>query len=307
MSVAAPPLHAPAVPAPAGGGQRSALREEARRYARAYARSASSMAGLVLVAVFVIMAAIGPWIVPYPEDGRGTVNLDRKLQPPSAAHWFGTDEVGNDVYTRVVLGARVSLQIGLIITVVAALIGVPLGIVAGHVGGRLGEIIMRVTDVFLSVPALMLALAVVGALGPGIVNAMIALSLVWWPGYVRLVQAKTLALGQETFVEAARAGGAGRPRIVMVHLLPNCVSPIIVKASMDMGTAILAAASLGFIGLGAQPPYPEWGAMISHGRNYLPTWWWYSAFPGLAIYFTVLGFNLVGDGLRDLLDPKSRA
>jgi peptide/nickel transport system permease protein len=206
----------------------------------------------------------------------------------------------------VILGARVSLQIGLIITVVAALLGVPLGIVAGHVGGRVGETIMRVTDVFLSVPALVLALAVVGALGPGIVNAMIALSLVWWPGYVRLVHAKTLALGEETFVEAARAGGAGRLRIVRVHLLPNCVSPIVVKASMDMGAAILAAASLGFIGLGAQPPYPEWGAMISHGRNYLPTWWWYSAFPGLAIYLTVLGFNLVGDGLRDLLDPRSR-
>jgi peptide/nickel transport system permease protein len=278
-----------------------------RRYVRAYARSASSMAGLVIVAVFVLVAAVGPWIVPYPEDARGAVNLDRKLEPPSAAHWFGTDEVGNDVYTRVILGARVSLQIGLIITVVAALVGVPLGIVAGHVGGRPGEAIMRVTDVFLSVPALVLALAVVGALGPGIVNAMIALALVWWPGYVRLVQGKTLALGQEAFVEAARAAGAGHLRIVLVHLLPNCVSPIVVKGSMDMGAAILAAAGLGFIGLGAQPPYPEWGAMISHGRNYLPTWWWYSAFPGLAIYLTVLGFNLLGDGLRDLLDPKSRA
>ena len=286
--------------------ERTGATREIRRYARAYARSAASMAGLVIVAIFVLVSAIGPWIVPYPEDARGAVHLDRKLQPPSTTHWFGTDEVGNDVYTRVILGARVSLQIGLIITVVAAVLGVPLGIVAGHVGGRLGETIMRVTDVFLSVPALVLALAVVGALGPGILNAMIALSLVWWPGYVRLVQAKTLALGQETFVEAARASGGGRLRIVLVHLLPNCVSPIVVKASMDMGAAILAAASLGFIGLGAQPPYPEWGAMISHGRNYLPTWWWYSAFPGLAIYFTVLGFNLVGDGLRDLLDPKSR-
>jgi peptide/nickel transport system permease protein len=286
--------------------ERGGAARELQRYLRAYTRSTSSMAGLVIVALFVLIAAIGPWMVPYPEDARGAVHLDRKLQAPSVAHWFGTDEVGNDVYTRVILGARVSLQIGLIITVVAALLGVPLGIVAGHAGGRLGEAIMRVTDVFLSVPALVLALAVVGALGPGIVNAMIALSLVWWPGYVRLVQSKTLALGQETFVEAARAGGAGRLRIVLVHLLPNCVSPIVVKASMDMGAAILAAASLGFIGLGAQPPYPEWGAMISHGRNYLPTWWWYSAFPGLAIYLTVLGFNLVGDGLRDLLDPKSR-
>jgi peptide/nickel transport system permease protein len=287
------------------GRERPAVRE-IRRYVRAYARSASSMAGLVIVVGFLVVAGIGPWIAPYPDDARGAVHLDRKLQPPSAAHWFGTDEVGNDVYTRVILGARVSLQIGLVITLLAALVGVPLGIVAGHVGGRLGETIMRVTDVFLSVPALVLALAVVGALGPSILNAMLALSLVWWPGYVRLVQAKTLALGQETFVEAARAGGAGRLRIVFAHLLPNCVSPIVVKASMDMGAAILAAAGLGFIGLGAQPPHPEWGAMISHGRNYLPTWWWYSAFPGLAIYLTVLGFNLVGDGLRDLLDPKSR-
>ncbi len=285
--------------------EREGRRREIRRYVRLFARSASSMAGLAIVVLFLIVVAIGPWIAPYPEDARGAVHLERKLQPPSAAHWFGTDEVGTDVYTRVILGARVSLQIGLVITVIAALIGVPLGIVAGYLGGALGELIMRVTDVFLSVPALILALAVVGALGPGIVNAMLALALVWWPGYVRLVQGKTLALKQETYVEAARAVGTGRLRIVFVHILPNCVSPIVVKASMDMGMAILAAASLGFIGLGAQPPYPEWGAMISHGRNYLPTWWWYSAFPGLAIYLTVLGFNLLGDGLRDLLDPKS--
>ena len=286
-------------------GRRGATRQ-LWRYARIFGRSASSITGLVLVLAFLALAAIGPWIVPYPEDARGAVHLDRKLGAPSAAHWFGTDEVGNDVFTRVVLGARVSLQIGLIITVVAAAIGVPLGVLAGYAGGALGEVIMRGTDVFLSVPALVLALAVVGALGPGTVNAMLALSLVWWPGYVRLVHGKTLALKEETFVEAAHAVGTGRLRIVFVHILPNCVSPLVVKASMDMGTAILAAAGLGFIGLGAQPPYPEWGAMISIGRNYLPTWWWYSAFPGLGIYLTVLGFNLLGDGLRDVLDPKSR-
>jgi peptide/nickel transport system permease protein len=286
---------------------RESAARELRRQARTFARSASSMGGLVLVAAFLLLAAIGPWIVPYPEDARGAVNLDRKLQPPSAAHWFGTDEVGNDVFTRVVLGARVSLQIGLIITLLGALIGVPLGVVAGYREGPVGEVIMRVTDMFLSVPSLVLALAVVGALGPGIVNAVVAIALVWWPGYVRLVQGKTLAVKQEVYVEAARALGIGRARIVFAHVLPNCLSPIVVKASMDMGTAILTAASLGFIGLGAQPPQPEWGAMISHGRNYLPTWWWYSAFPGLFIYLTVLGFNLLGDGLRDLLDPKSRA
>jgi peptide/nickel transport system permease protein len=277
-----------------------------RLYARIFARSASSMLGLTLVAAFLLLAAVGPFIVPYPEDARGAVHLDQKLQAPSARHWFGTDEVGNDVYTQVILGARVSLKVGLIITLVAALLGVPLGVIAGYLGGVVGEAIMRITDLFLSVPGLVLALAIVGALGPGIVNAMIALSLVWWPGYVRLVQGKALALRAEVFVEAARAVGAGRLRIVRVHILPNCLSTITVKASMDMGLAILAAASLGFIGLGAQPPTPEWGAMISHGRNYLPTWWWYSAFPGLFIYLTVLGFNLLGDGLRDILDPKSR-
>jgi peptide/nickel transport system permease protein len=280
---------------------------EVRRHVRAFSRSASSMAGLVLVAAFLLLAALGPWIAPYPEDARGAVHLDRKLQAPSVAHWFGTDEVGNDVFTRVVLGARVSLQVGLIITLLGALVGVPLGVVAGYREGGLGETIMRVTDMFLSVPSLVLALAVVGALGPGLVNAMVAISLVWWPGYVRLVHGKTLAVKQEVYVEAARAMGIGHARVVFAHVLPNCVSPIVVKASMDMGTAILTAASLGFIGLGAQPPQPEWGAMISHGRNYLPTWWWYSAFPGLFIYLTVLDFNLLGDGLRDILDPRSRA
>jgi len=286
--------------------ERRGAARELRLYARIFARSAASLLGLGLVVVFLLIAALGPWIVPYPEDARGAVHLDQKLQPPGVRHWFGTDEVGADIYTRAILGARVSLRIGLIITLLAAAIGVPLGIVAGYVGGPLGEAIMRVTDVFLSVPALVLALAIVGALGPGITNAIVALGLVWWPGYVRLVQSKTLALKGQTFVEAARAVGTGRLRIVFVHILPNCVSPITVKASMDMGSAILAAAGLGFIGLGAQPPYPEWGAMISHGRNYLPTWWWYSAFPGLFIYLTVLGFNLLGDGLRDILDPQSR-
>ena len=279
---------------------------EARRYVRVFLKSASSVAGLVLVLLFLALAALGPSLVPYPDDARGAVHLDAKLSPPSAAHPFGTDEVGGDVYTRVIMGARLSLAIGLIITGLAALIGVPLGVAAGYSEGLTGEIIMRVTDIFLSVPALVLAIAIVGALGPGILNAMVAIALVWWPGYVRLVHGKTLALRQDVFVEAARAMGAGRARIALVHVLPNCVSPIVVKMSMDMGTAILTAASLGFVGLGAQPPYPEWGAMISHGRNYLPTWWWYSAFPGLFIYLTVLGFNLLGDGLRDLLDPKTR-
>jgi peptide/nickel transport system permease protein len=277
-----------------------------RLYLRTFARNGSAMLGLVLVLFFFLIAAIGPWIVPFPEDATGAVHMDQKLQPPDSVHWFGTDEVGNDVFTRVVIGTRITLQIACIITGIAILIGVPLGIFAGYVGGWVQEVIMRVTDVFLSIPGLILAVAIVGALGPGIINAMLALSLVWWPGYVRLVQAKTLALKNEIYVEAARSMGASTARIVFVHILPNCASPIIVKASMDMGMSILGAASLGFLGLGAQPPQPEWGAMISIGRNYLPDWWWYSVFPGLAIFITVMGFNLIGDGLRDILDPKHR-
>ena len=275
-------------------------------YIHTFRNNSSAMLGLGIVIVFLITAAIGPWIVPYPEDAQGTIHLEIKLLPPSAAHWFGTDEVGDDVLTRVIIGARVSLKIGLIVTGIAILIGVPLGLIAGFVGGWAGEAIMRFTDVFLAVPGLILAIAIVGALGPGIENAMLALSLVWWPGYVRLVQAKTLSLKNSIYVDAARSMGASNMRIVFIHILPNCSSPIVVKASMDMGLAILGAASLGFLGLGAQPPFPEWGAMISYGRNYLPDWWWYSFFPGMCIFLTVLGFNLMGDGLRDILDPRSR-
>lgn len=268
-------------------------------------RSFSSMLGLFLVAVVVVLALIGPWIVPYPDDAAGSVNLTNKLRPPSAAHWFGTDEVGNDILTRVIIGARISLLVGIGITFAAALIGVPLGILAGLAGGRLREVIMRFTDLFLSVPGLVLAIALVAALGPGIGNAMVALILVWWPGYVRLAESKALSIREEPFIEAARVAGASRARILWRHVLPNSLSPLIVKMSMDIGQAILAVASLGFIGLGAKPPTPEWGAMISIARGYLPDWWWYAVAPGAFIYLAVLGFNLLGDGLRDILDPRS--
>jgi len=269
-------------------------------------RSPFSVLGFCLVCFFLLIALIGPWIITHPRDIRGATHIDQKLRPPSADHLFGTDEVGMDIYSRVVMGTRLSFQIGLIIVFMAMGIGVPLGILAGYVGGWVNEAIMRVTDIFLSVPGLLLALAIVGALGPGIKNAMIALSIVWWPGYVRLVQGKTLSLREESFIEVAKSIGASQMRIIFSHILPNCTSPIIVKASMDMGMAILFAASLGFIGVGAQPPEPEWGAMISAGRNYLMDHWWMATFPGLAILITVLGFNLLGDGLRDVLDPQSR-
>lgn len=273
---------------------------------RQFARSFSAMLGLVLVAAFLLLAAFGPWIAPYPEAATGAVDLANRLQPPSPEHLFGTDEMGGDIFSRVVIGARTSLWIGFVITGIAAVIGVPLGMIAGYYGGWPRAIIMRVTELFLAVPGLALALAIVAAMGPGITNCMLALAIVWWPGYVRLIEAKTLSVKEQLFVESARSTGARTPWILFHHILPNCMSPIIVKVSMDMGMAILSAAALGFIGLGARPPAPEWGAMISAGRAYLPDWWWYSLFPGGAIFLTVLGFNLLGDGLRDVLDPRSQ-
>lgn len=277
-----------------------------RLYAYTFAGSFSSMLGLVLVLLFLFLAAFGPWLAPYPEHTTGGFDMAQRLQPPSAEHLFGTDEMGSDILSRVIVGARTSLWIGVLITGIGALIGIPLGIIAGYKGGFIRAAIMRVTELFLAVPGLALALAIVAALGPGITNCVIALAIVWWPGYVRLVEAKTLSVKEELFVESARSLGARTPWILRHHILPNCWSPIIVKMSMDMGMAILSAASLGFIGLGARPPAPEWGAMISVARSYMPDWWWYSFFPGAAIFLTVLGFNLLGDGLRDILDPRSR-
>ncbi len=286
--------------------ERGSQFHEFQRSLYAVLRNPLSIVGMTIVGLFLLVALAGPWMVPYPEDAAGATHIARKLSSPNSQHWFGTDEIGRDIYTRVVMGTRVSLRISLIVVLVAMAIGVPLGILAGYVGGWVGEGIMRVTDIFLAVPGLILAIAIVASLGPGITNAMIALSLVWWPGYVRLVQGKTLSLKTESFIEAARCVGSSRWRIAFGEILPNLASPILVKGSMDMGLAILAAAGLGFIGIGAQPPIPEWGAMISAGRNYLPDFWWYATFPGAAIFITVLGWNLLGDGLRDVLDPRSR-
>jgi peptide/nickel transport system permease protein len=277
----------------------------ARFLAWSVRRSPSALLGAGLVIAFLLLAAIGPLIAPYPADATGAIHFAAKLRPPSAAHWFGTDEMGDDILTRVLLGTRTSLWIGLTITLVATVIGAPLGIIAGSVGGVVRAAIMRITDVFLCVPGLVLALAIVAALGPGVMHGVIALAIVWWPGYVRLIEAKALTLRGAAFVDAAETMGASRLRILATHILPNCGSPLAVKMSMDMGLAILAAASLGFIGLGARPPAPEWGAMIATARSYMPDQWWYSLFPGLAIFATVLGFNLFGDTIRDILDPRS--
>jgi peptide/nickel transport system permease protein len=280
--------------------------EEWRRGVYRFRQSTLSIVGLTIIIFLVIVALTGPYWVPYPEDAVGALHMEERLQPPSRAHLFGTDEVGRDIFTRVVLGTQISLKVGAMILVVAISIGVTLGGIAGYFGGAINEIIMRLTDIMLTVPGIFLALAITAALGPSVTNAMMALSIMWWPGYCRLVQAQVLSAREEDYVQAALSIGASRPRIIFRHILPNILSAIIVKASMDIGFAILNLAGLGFIGVGAQQPVPEWGAMVSYGRKYLPNWWWYSTFPGLAMFLTVFGFNMFGDGLRDVFDPRAR-
>jgi peptide/nickel transport system permease protein len=273
---------------------------------RRFRRNRLGMAGLIVILALVAIAIFAPLIAPYPEDARGAVHVSDSLQAPSWSHLFGTDDLGADVFSRVLFGARYSLAVGLAVVGLAALIGVPLGAVSGYFGGWVNQIIMRITDIFLTIPGIVLALAIGAALGPGLFNATIALALVWWPGFCRLVQGQVLALRAQVFVEAAHVVGAPQGRIVFRHILPNTLTPVMVKISMDIGFAMLSAAGLSFIGIGAQPPTPEWGAMVSLGRLYMPDWWWVATFPGLAIFLAVFAFNMLGDGLRDALDPRAQ-
>jgi len=262
--------------------------------------------GVAVVAALVIAALFAPYITPYPQDALHGINFAEKLKPPSLQHLFGADALGRDIFTRVVFGARMSLKIGLTVILLSLAIGVPLGLIAGFFGGKIDEIIMRLTDMFLAFPPILLPLAIAAALGASIINAMIAIAISWFPWYVRLIRAQVLTVKEELYVEAARSIGVSRPLIICRHILPNVLSPVIIQASMDMGYAILMAASLSFIGVGAKPPTVEWGLMITSARAYFLDYWWTVTFPGLAIFVSVLAFNLVGDGLRDILDPKIR-
>ncbi|MFN8593205.1 MAG: ABC transporter permease [Thermomicrobiales bacterium] len=282
------------------------MSERRRRAIRRFQQSPLSMIGLGIIVVLLVIAVFGPLVVPYPEHASGALNIKEKLDPPTREHLFGTDQVGRDIFTRLIIGARVSLVAGLVVILLALTIGTLLGAVAGFFGGRVGEFIMRVTDIFLTIPDLILAMAFAAALGPGLFNVMIAVSLVWWPGYCRLARANVIALKDAQFAEAATSIGASRGRVLFTHVLPNAFPTILVKASMDIGFAVLTTAALGFIGLGTQPPTPDWGVMIADGRKYLREAWWFSTFPGIAILLTVLAFNLLGDGLRDVLDPRAR-
>ena len=269
-------------------------------------RNKMTIVGIVIVAVIVICAVFAPWIAPHPEDATGAINFKNMNSAPSAEFWMGTDEIGRDILSRVIFGARYSLIMGVVVLAIAVLIGVPLGLIAGYCGGRVNSIIMRLTDIFLSIPSLILAMAVSAIMEPSLMNSMIAISFGWWPWFTRLVQAETLRIKNEQFITSSEGIGASKARIMFHEILPNCLPTIVVKMSTDMGFVILTGASLGFLGLGAQPPIPEWGTMISEGRVYMPTVWWSSVFPGLAILFTVLGFSFVGDGIRDALDVRAQ-
>lgn len=275
---------------------------EWRKKWRKIRRSPLSMLGLTIVLIVILLAVFAPYIAPYPEDAKDAIHFERMLEPPSSEHWMGTDEAGRDILTRILYGARISLMLGFVVLALSIAIGVPIGLIAGYWGGKVNSIIMRTADIFLSIPSLILAFSVAALFQASLPIIMIALAFSWWPWYTRLVQGEVLSLKSEQFVQASIGLGASKWRIAFKEILPNCLSPIIVKATLDIGFVILMGASLGFLGLGAEPPTPEWGTMIAEGRTYLPDAWWAATFPGIAILITVVGFNLLGDGLRDVLD-----
>ncbi|WP_273702083.1 ABC transporter permease [Acetomicrobium sp.] len=262
-----------------------------------------AMVGTVLVAFFILIAIFAPLIAPYDPI---EVDLSGTLLPPSSEHIFGTDQFGRDIFSRVVYGARIEVGIILLVTVISGTIGLAVGITAGYFGGVIDDVLMRITDVFLSFPNLILAMALSAMLGRGVFNAIIAISLVGWTIIARLARAESMKVKSLPYIEAIRALGASNIRILLLHILPMCMSPVLVQLSLRMGSIILTAAGLGFLGLGAQPPTPEWGAIVSDGRSYLVDQWWISTFPGLFIALVVLGFNLLGDGIRDMMDPRIR-
>jgi peptide/nickel transport system permease protein len=253
---------------------------------------------LVVILGLIILTLFGELLAPYDPLA---VDLRSKLEPPDLAHPMGTDDMGRDVLSRVIAGTRLSTMTVVVIMSSCLVVGILVGTLAGYFGGRLDEALMRITEIFLAFPPLILALAIVAALGPSLVNAMLAISIVWWPWYARMVRGQVLAVKQNQFVEAARSIGVADARIMTRHVLPNCLMPVIIQASMDMGAALVLTAGLSFIGLGAQAPTPEWGAMVGIGRRYLLTAWWMSTFPGLAIFIAILGLNLLGDTLQEVL------
>jgi len=266
-------------------------------------RNVGAVLGIALLALVTLVGIFAPQISPYDPLA---IDMSQKFQPPSRQHLFGTDELGRDMFSRVVMGTRISFQVAGEVLLIAGTIGIFLGIVAGYRGGIVDEIIMRAADIFLAFPSFLLAMAIVAALGASIQNAILAIAIAWWPRYARLLRGQVLAVKNMTFVDAARSIGAGDWWIMLRHVLPNCLAPLVVQFTTDAGAAILNTSALSFVQLGARPPMPEWGLMISQGRNFIVNYWWIPTFPGLAIAIAVGGFMFLGDGLRDLWDPQLR-
>lgn len=270
---------------------------------RIFARNHLALLGLAIVLSLIFVAVFASQLAPY-SPSLGDLRTTRLL-PPSSNYWLGTDDQGRDILSRVIHGSRITLYVVVLVAILAAPIGLLVGTVAGYAGGWLDAVLMRITDIFLAFPRLILALAFVAALGPGIGNAVIAIAITSWPPYARLARAETLSIRRTDYISAVRLMGASPWRIVWRHIMPLCLSSVIVRVTLDMAGIILTAAGLGFLGLGAQPPNPEWGAMIANGRLYILDHWWVAAAPGAAIFLVSLGFNLIGDGLRDAFDPRS--
>ncbi len=267
-------------------------------------RNPTLAAGLILLALIVLVALLAPWLAPDPADAGTATHPFQVLASPSSAHPFGTDLVGRDLLTRIMYGARISLRIVVEVLLIAGLVGIPLGLVAGYFGGRVDQVIMRITDVFLAFPALLLSLAIAFVLTPSVSNMTIAIAVTWWPWYTRLVRGEAASTATRPYIESCRTLGVSPIRIVLRHVLPNSITPVMVQMSMDAGGILLTAASISFLGLGAQDPTPEWGLIVSQGAQYFSTQWWFVTFAGLAILLTAVAFNLIGDGVRELLDPK---
>jgi len=267
-----------------------------------FRRNPIAMSGFLIILILVLMAIFAPLVT---STNGLEPHLEDRLQPASAAHWFGTDGLGRDIYDRIVWGSRITLYIVGLVGVIVVPVGLLVGTLAGYVGGAVDNVLMRITDIFLAFPRLILALALVAALGPGLENAVLAIALTTWSPYARIARAEALTIRNSEFIMAAKVQGASTGGILFRHVMPLCISSVIVRLTLDMAGIILTAAGLGFLGLGAQPPTPEWGAMISAGRQYLLDQWWIPTVPGIAIFVVSLGFNLLGDGLRDVLDPKS--
>ncbi len=274
-----------------------------KRFLRHFIRNPLSFYGIGIIAILIFTGTFAAYLSPYdPVE----IAPDLRLAPPGSDHPLGTDEVGRDILSRIIWGARISLEIGITIVFFSAAIGLMIGLVSGYFGGVLDQILMRLTDVFISFPTLILAIAMTAALGPNLSNAIIAMVIVWWPIYARLIRGEVLAIKEKDYIKAIKVLGANPFKILFSHVLPNTIDVIIVRASLDFGNAVMFCAALSFIGLGAQPPQPEWGAMVTTGKDYLRDAWWLVTFPGLAIFLTVMGFNLLGDSIRDYLDPKLR-